>query len=279
MRMARPDAFQRRFVERLERPWDVGLLFDYLPDTYFYAKNLRGQFVMVNRALAVMLGAEGPEAMIGRTDHDYSPRDLAYQYVAEDRRVIESRRPVTFQPWLIPDARGELKWFLSSKIPLFDRRGRVIGIAGAMRDVEKAAELLAPFREMEAVVAHLLTRYAEKIDYRRLARLAHLSLSQLDRRFKRLFQLSPRDFLLRVRLHAACRLLVSTELSAAQIALRTGFFDQSYFTKRFRRQTGETPAAYRRHYRGKEVATFSEKPFSYSWNTARGSGEVASRGA
>ena len=153
MRMASLRAFQRRFIERLDRPWDLGLLFDYLPDTYFYAKNLRGQFVMVNQALATIFGACTPEEMIGKTDHDYSPHDLADQYVAEDRRVIETRKPVTHQPWLIPDHRGMLKWYLSSKIPLFDKAGKVIGIAGAMRDVEKASELLAPYREMEAVLA------------------------------------------------------------------------------------------------------------------------------
>ena len=59
--------------------------------------------------------------------------------------------------------------------------------------------LLAPYREMEAVLSHLLTRYEEKIDFRQLARLAPLSLNQFDRRFKRLFQLTPQQFWLRVR--------------------------------------------------------------------------------
>lgn len=250
MRMAAisKSSFRRRFFQRLGNPWDLGLLFDYLPDTYFYAKNLRGQFVMVNKANALLFGATCPEEMIGKTDHDYSPRDMADQYVAEDRRVMQTGKPVTFQAWLIPDCRGVLKWYLSSKIPLFDRNGKVIGIAGAMRDVEKASDLLAPYREMETVVSYLLTHYAEKIDFHGLAHLATLSLSQLDRRFKRLFQLTPQQFLLRVRINAACQLLVSTDQSILQIALQTGFYDQSYFTKHFRRQTNLAPTAYRRKY-------------------------------
>ena len=240
--------FRRRFFERLSNPWDLGLLFDYLPDTYFYAKNAQGQFVMVNRALAKISGAASPEEMIGKTDHDFSPRDMADQYVAEDHRVMQTKSPVTYQAWLIPDHRGALKWHLSSKIPLFGRDGKVIGIAGAMRDVEKASELLAPYREMEAVLTHLLTRFEEKIDFRQLARLVPLSISQFDRRFKRLFQLPPQQFLLRVRINAACQMLVATDRSALQIALRAGFYDQSYFTKHFRRQMGMTPLAYRRKY-------------------------------
>ena len=93
-----------------------------------------------------------------------------------------------------------------------------------------------------------MTRYEEKIDFRHLARLVPLSISQFDRRFKRLFQLTPQQFLLRVRLNAACQMLASTDRSILQIALRTGFYDQSYFTKHFRRQMGMTPTAYRRKY-------------------------------
>ena len=249
MRMISTAAVRRHFFQRLGNPWDLSQLFDYLPDTYFYAKNRRGQFVMVNRALATLLGVKDPETMIGKTDHDFSPRDMADQYVAEDRRVIQTRRPVTYQAWLIPDHHGALKWYLSSKIPLFDKAGEVIGIAGAMRDVAKAGELLAPYREMEAVLTRLLTRYEEKIGFRQLARLVPLSMSQLDRRFKRLFQLTPQQFLLRVRMNAACQMLASTDLSISQIALRVGCYDQSCFTKQFRRQMDMTPTAYRRKYR------------------------------
>ncbi len=263
MRMRLASTFQRRFIERLDRPWDLGQLFDYVPDTYFYAKNVRGQFIMVNRAAAAMLGGCDPEAMIGKTDHDFSPRDMADQYVAEDRRVIQTRRPVTYQAWLIPDHRGVLKWYLSSKIPLFDKAGKVIGIAGAMRDVEKASDLLAPYQEMEAVVTYLLTRYAEKIDFRQLARLVPLSISQLDRRFKRLFQLTPQQFLLRVRMNAACQMLTSTDRSISDISLRVGFYDQSCFTKLFRRQMGATPTAYRRKYHRGLSPQLGESPKSW----------------
>ena len=249
MRMPSTVAIRRNFFERLESPWDLIQLFDYLPDTYFYAKNVRGQFIMVNQALANIFGACTPEAMIGKTDHDFTPHDLADQYVAEDRRVMQTRRPLPHQAWLIPDHRGVLKWYLSSKIPLFGRGGRVIGIAGAMRDVQKASDMLVPYQEMEAVLSHLLTQYEQKIDFHYLAQLASLSISQLDRRFKRLFQLTPQQFLLRVRVNAACQMLVSTDRPVSQIALRTGFYDQSYFTKHFRRQMGMTPTGYRRKYR------------------------------
>jgi AraC-like DNA-binding protein len=260
MRMVNICDFRRRFFERLGNPWDVGLLFDYLPDTYFYAKNAKGQFVMVNQAQAARWGVANIEEIIGKTDYDFSSRDLADQYVAEDRRVMESKQPLTLQPWLVGDCRGVLRWYLSSKIPLFDRRGRVVGIAGAMRDVEKAKEWLAPYQEMESAVKYLLAHYVEKIDFRSLAKLAHLSLSQFDRRFKLLFKMTPQRFLLRVRIHAACQMLASTDKSILQIALQTGFYDQSYFTKQFLRQTGRTPTAYRRRHRHEPAAEIGDLP-------------------
>jgi PAS domain S-box-containing protein len=249
MRMAAVNTFQRQFFQRLGNPWDLSQLFDYLPDTYCYAKNSRGQFVMVNRALAAMFGLADPQEMIAKTDHDFSPQDLADQYVAEDHRVMQTQKPVVNQAWLIPSHSGSLKWYLSSKIPLFNAEGKVIGIAGAMRDVEKASNLLVPYQEMESVLGCLLTRYSEKIDFHHLAGLASLSVSQFDRRFKRLFQLTPQQFLLRVRVNAACQMLAATDRSILQIAMRTGFYDQSYFTKHFRRQMGVTPLAYRKKYR------------------------------
>lgn len=258
MRMQIITPFQRRFFQQWGNPWDLGRLFDYLPDTYFYAKNTRGQFVLVNRALAAMYGLPGPEAMIAKTDHDFSPRDLADQYVAEDHRVMHAGEPLVNQAWLIPDYRGVLQWYLSSKIPLFGSGGKVIGIAGAMRDVEKASDLLAPYQEMEHVLAYLFSRYAEKIDFRGLAGLASLSVSQFDRRFKRLFQLTPQQFLLRIRINAACQMLVAGDRNILQIALRTGFYDQSYFTKHFRRQMGATPKEYRRRYRRESARPVDE---------------------
>jgi len=257
--MSSTESLQHDFCRRLDYPWHLGQLFDYLPDTYFYAKNVQGQFVMANQALAMMLGARGPGDMVGKTDHCFSPHDLADEYIAEDHRVMRAAQPVVNQPWLVSDCRGELKWYLSSKIPLFGDGGKIIGIAGAMRDVEKAGIFLKPYREMEEVVAFVFDHYAEKIEIPALARLAHLSQSQFNRRFKQVFQMTPQHFLLRVRIHAACRLLATTRTSASHVALRTGFCDQSYFTKQFQRLTGFTPAAYRRNYqRGRPHSEIAE---------------------
>ncbi len=173
---------------------------------------------------------------------------MADQFEADDHGVVRTHQPVKYRSWLSPDNRGALRWYLTSKIPLLGDGGSVVGLAAVMLDVEKASNLLAPYRQMEPVLGHLFQHYEEKIDFQRLARLVPLSISQLDRRFKLLFQLTPQQFLLRVRLNAAREMLVSSDESISHISLGVGFFDQSYFTRQFRRQTGMTPLAYRRKY-------------------------------
>ncbi len=248
MRIMDYQRFQQRFQRRLDNHFHVALLFDYLPEVIFYSKNTRSQFVKVNEAFLKNVGVKHEEQVVGKTDLDFFPRDLAEQYIAEDRRVMRGLVPIPNQVWLVPDGEGRLKWYLSSKTPLFGDGGKVIGIAGAMRDYERAGAVLEPYREMEAVVAHVLTHYADPLAVPQLARLVHLSLSQFDRKFKRLFQMSPQQFILRVRVNAACQDLTRTDLSITQIAQRAGFYDQSYFTKQFRKLMGHTPTGYRRKY-------------------------------
>lgn len=240
--------FQQTFLSRLDNQLYLTELFDYLPEVYFYAKDDRSRFVKANKASAAMHGCSSELQMIGKTDRDFHPRHLADEYIAEDQRVMAGRQPIPNQVWLVPDHDGTLKWFVSSKIPLFGDGGQVIGIAGAMRDFEKAESLVQPYQQMEQVLSYVVQHYAEKIEVSELASLVHLSMSQFDRRFKSIFQMTPQKYILRVRINAACQALTTTNQSVASIAQLAGFYDQSYFTKQFRRYMGMTPLAYRRKY-------------------------------
>ncbi|MDR3638351.1 MAG: AraC family transcriptional regulator [Isosphaeraceae bacterium] len=245
-----PDSyrFQRRFFDKLESSLALTPLFEFLADVYLYVKDRRSRFVKVNEALWRLRGYESEADMLGLCDRDIHPQHLADQYIAEDRRVMQSARPLPNQIWLVPGKGEELKWFISSKMPLFDAAGRVIGIAGVMRDLEKAESLIRPYREMDEAIAYVLRHYAEPIEVAQLADLTHLSVSQFDRRFKRLYQMTPMQYVLRVRINAASQALTTSDRSVAEIASACGFYDQSYFTKQFRKQFAQTPTEYRSRY-------------------------------
>lgn len=219
-------------------------LFDHLPAVYFFVKDASGRFVHVNKALREVLGVE-ESGMIGRTDHDFFSAELADRYIEEDRRVIQTGCTLCDQVWLVPDRGGALRWFLSTKMPLRDRRGRGIGIAAVMQDIERSGAVLAPYQRFSAVVEHVIAHYADRISVAQLAQLAHLSVSQLIRRFRAHFGTTPARYIRRVRVNAAARLLIETDQTVEQIAGACGFYDASHFVKQFKHETGATPHAYR----------------------------------
>ncbi len=96
-----------------------------------------------------------------------------------------------------------------------------------------------------------------------------MSKSTFKRTFTRLFEVSPGQYLLRVRLNAARRLLETTDKLISDIALECGFYDQSHFSRLFQRARGLTPGAYRRaHARRREK---KEARLARSARSVRGS--------
>ena len=239
---------QARFFGRVANLHHTLALFDYLPDVFFFIKDSEGQFMRVNRALLEVLGVRDETRIVGATDYDYFPQDLADRYLAEDRRVMSLGRPLTNQVWAVPDAEGTLRWYVASKAPLLDGSGAAVGVAGAMRDAQGAGALVGPYQQMEPIIRRIMEGYAQAIRVADLAQMVHLSVSQFNRRFRELFHASPAQYIARVRTNAACRLLTRTGLPLSEIAERTGFYDASHFGKRFKRSVGVTPDEYRRRH-------------------------------
>ena len=221
-------------------------LFDALPEVCMYAKDLRHRFTHVNGTLARWYGLADPKAMLGRVDADFQPPALAEDYVREDLRVLESGKPLLDQVWLVPGPELEPRWYLSSKFPLFDRTGRVAGLAGVMRPYEGTAVSGSVSARLGVALREVLQRYGEKITVPELAALCNLSVSQFQRDFRRCFHRSPSQYILEVRLQMARRLLERSDNAVGVVALECGFFDQAHFTRAFTRAHGVSPSRYRR---------------------------------
>lgn len=98
---------------------------------------------------------------------------------------------------------------------------------------------------VDRAIAYLNEHYARNITLDELAQHVHQNKSYLIRCFKKETGLTPIAYLMRIRLVNSRLMLAQTGLSIAQIALRCGFEDPSYFTLRFRETYGVTPRAYR----------------------------------
>jgi transcriptional regulator GlxA family with amidase domain len=152
---------------------------------------------------------------------------------------------------LVRTAQGSINWYSTTKRPVLDARGKVIGIAGITRDISKMRSSSERFSYWAPVLETIVNNYAEPLSMASLAAKVSLSVSQFDRRFKKRFCTTPRKYLANVRVNAACQLLSSTDLPIASVAVQTGFYDQSHFTKQFAKVKGTTPAQYRRQHAGR----------------------------
>lgn len=240
--------FQKCFFDQMPLAESLCILFDSLPQTYFYAKDVQSRFVKVNRPFLENHGLNSESEAIGKTDRDFHPPLMAEAYIEEDRRVMSSREPLPGQVWLVLHRRRFPRWYVSTKVPLFNARREVIGISGAMYRIEEQQELTSYFQELLPVVKHIEQHFAESISMAEMSQLARLSTTHFNRRFQQLLRMTPMQYLRTVRIQAAQRLLTSTSRSLAEIASEVGYTDQSHLTKRFREVTGMTPAAYRKRF-------------------------------
>lgn len=220
-------------------------LFDAIPEACLFVKDRRSRFVTGNRAWLEMHGCRSVAEIAGKADDDFHPAALAAQYVAEDRRVMQTGRPLRDQAWLVRDHAGVPRWYLCTKVPLFDPRGAVDGLAGILRPFDQAGQAPDEYRRLTPVLGHVVANYGRRITVGQLARLADLSASQLQREFRRLFGITPGEYLLQTRLLMARRRLEATTDPIGRIARDCGFYDQSHFTRAFRRHAGMPPLAYR----------------------------------
>lgn len=234
-------------------------LFDYLPDVFLFIKDADHRFRAVNRAEWEFHGCTSAAGMIGKRDEDFHPPLLARQYVAEDTRVMASGQPLVDQVWLVRAADGRPRWYACTKLPVRNAAGTVVGVAGIRRPHAHAGDGPGGYHRLTPAVEHVLTHAAESLTIADLAARACLSVSQFQREFRRLFRMTPTAYILAARVELARHLLDTTAKPLGRIAAECGFYDQSYFVKRFKAATGLRPLDYRRRYGGRTT-----------WNLAHG---------
>lgn len=218
-------------------------LFDTLSDMHYFAKNRAGQFVWGNRLLQEQHALADVNDILGKTDHDFFRRDIADRIRADDLSVMERGVTVKNKLEVIGGDNGELTWLFTTKAPIRNRHGDIVGIEGFSRDAQRSQDVIAPFHEFRACIEYLQEHLTEHVSIEHLARLSCMSLSTFERKFKQHFSLTPKQYILHQKVHEACRLLPQVN-NIARVAAETGFGGQSYFTKQFRTVVGITPKQY-----------------------------------
>lgn len=110
-------------------------LIDNLPDC-IYVKDTESRFLLNNAAHVWLLGARTTEEVLYKTDFDFFPHELASQYYADEQSIIATGEPlINREEPVIHQATGERVWYSSSKVPLRDSMGKIIGLVGMSRDI------------------------------------------------------------------------------------------------------------------------------------------------
>src|SRR5579859_584362 len=109
-------------------------LIDNIPDA-IYAKDREGRFLVKNLTDARKMGAATPDETIGKTDFDFYPTELAAQYQADDQAVIDSGQAIINREEPITEVTGRTGWVLTTKVPLRDHQGNIIGLVGIGHDI------------------------------------------------------------------------------------------------------------------------------------------------
>ncbi len=244
--------FQRNFLTQVSDLSPFRQLLDLVPDVAFFMKDRDGRFVMHNRRSCEYCQVSHEWETLGKTDYDFFPKDRAALYVQGDQEVMRTGKPIVNAIAPAPEASD--KMIVYSKVPVYGRNGRIIGVAGIHRIVEGLRGTPDWYGRFSKVIDHIHRHYADEIELARLARQAGVSQSQFERRFRQLLGASPGEYVLRVRINASRELLENTDRTIADIALAVGFYDHSHFTRTFRRHLSCSPKQYRLNHRQQQGA-------------------------
>ncbi|MFZ4768086.1 MAG: helix-turn-helix domain-containing protein [Roseimicrobium sp.] len=242
-------ALRERFLRSVAATSPFYLLFNHLPDVSFFAKDAKCRIVAANRHFYERFGFTEESDIIGKDDFELFPSRLAESFRKDDLEVLRTGQPRLNITELFFNRQGIPDWFITNKLPVFDRRDRAIGVMGTTHSYAGRKQVLQPYLQSDHAVEYIRSHFRERISVEDLAAMAHLSTRQLQRKFVETFGASPQSFIMKLRIQAACEALQRAGSQISEVARQTGFCDQSTFTLHFRKHIGMTPLRYQRQFR------------------------------
>jgi two-component system sensor histidine kinase/response regulator len=109
-------------------------MLDNIPDSIYF-KDRESRFLLVSRSLAIRLGLNSPEEMIGKKDGDFFSIQHADEALRDERHILRTGEPIVAkserEQWLD----GRERWILTTKVPLKNNHGEIIGTFGISKDI------------------------------------------------------------------------------------------------------------------------------------------------
>lgn len=130
------DITERKETER-QLAYEKNLLHSLLsniPDIIYFKDN-HSRFIRINQAQAKLLELQSPKDAIGKTDADFFPKEFAETTLRDEQKMMESGIPLIDKVEKMVKSDGSEKWISATKVPIFDKKGKITGIVGISRDV------------------------------------------------------------------------------------------------------------------------------------------------
>src|SRR5688500_16723865 len=140
-------------------------MIDLMP-AFIYAKDAHSRFTACNKPVANRMGVE-PEDLIGKTDFDFFPREMAEKFFNDEQALIQSGKPlIDCEEIAFDKTRGMDRVILTSKVPLRDAAGNLTGIVGTGYDItdRKAADERMASMEKHESIGRLAAGVAHEIN-------------------------------------------------------------------------------------------------------------------
>jgi len=145
------DVTQRKKIEE-ELAYERDLLralLDNIPDRIYF-KDVQSRFIRCSGSMVKRLGAKEVKDVVGKTDFDFHPHEMAQEFFEDEQRIILTGQPLINKLERQVDVAGNDIWATVTKVPIYSQNGAVTGIIGISRDVtqlKKAEEALELARD------------------------------------------------------------------------------------------------------------------------------------
>jgi diguanylate cyclase (GGDEF)-like protein/PAS domain S-box-containing protein len=180
----RRTAYERLLRENLALRQDLGqraderislqVLIDQVPD-FLFVKDLESRFVIANGAIGGGYGRARPDDLLGLTDFDLHPPDVAQRFFDIEQTIMRTGKSMIDMQEVIVSPAGTKKWLSTTKVPLHNDQHRIVGLVGIGRDIT-ARKQADDFRNGQAQILEMIATNARLEDV--LDHLMHLVESQ-----------------------------------------------------------------------------------------------------
>ena len=159
---------RKRMEESLDRERSLVNAFIKTVPEYIYVKDTQHRFLVANTALASRMGAATAEELLGKSDFDYYPKELAAKYARDEDGVMHSEHGLVNREELTYDPAGNTIWHLTTEVPFRDSAGKILGLVGIghnITDRRAAQAALLEAKQAAEAASHAKSEFLANVSH------------------------------------------------------------------------------------------------------------------